>query len=169
MEISPLRCVLDTNVVIDFDTGGCLDALFALPLVLTVPDIIIADEYLSVDAEHLKALGLQVDSLTGPQVMDIIALGQQYVRPSRYDLAAYVLARDLSAILLTGDGSLRTLAKTTGVDCHGTLWLLDHIVSGGIAPAPQMAAALQRMLDSGSRLPKAACDQRLKRWQRSSQ
>ncbi len=106
MEISPLRCVLDTNVVIDFDTGGCLDALFALPLVLTVPDIIIADEYLSVDAEHLKALGLQVDSLTGPQVMDIIALGLQHVRPSRYDLAAYVLARDLPAILLTGDGSL---------------------------------------------------------------
>ena len=164
METSPLKCVLDTNIVIDFHEGDVLDALFSLPFTFFAPDLLLVSEFLSVDPIYLHRLGLAVHSLSGEQVIEIIALGQQARRPSFQDLAAFVLARNLSAVLLTGDRDLRRMASAHGIPHHGTLWLLDELVARRLLAPRQAGQALQRMLNSGSRLPAGECTRRLHRW-----
>jgi predicted nucleic acid-binding protein len=123
-----------------------------------------AGEYLSLDAGQLAGLGLQIRTMSGKQVLDVVTLRQQHARLSANDLFAYVPARDLEATLLTGDSGLRQLAADTGVPCHGTLWLLDGLVQHGLLQPHQAAEALTLMLDKGSRLPAVACNQRLRTW-----
>jgi predicted nucleic acid-binding protein len=159
-----LPCVLDTSVAIDLDEGACLEAIFGLPWQFAVPDVLLAAEYLSLDAGQLVASGLAVQNLSGEQVLAVVALRQQHPRLSANDLFAYVLARDLDATLLTGDGNLRALAEATGVSCHGTLWLLDELVHHELLPPDEAADALMRMLAGGSRLPATECSRRLGSW-----
>ncbi|MBE0467410.1 MAG: DUF3368 domain-containing protein [Candidatus Desulforudis sp.] len=66
--------------------------------------------------------------------------------------------------MLTGDKDLRTAAQDEGIVVHGTLWVLDQLVEQHAAPPHEIAAALKRMLQKGSRLPRLECEKRLRRW-----
>ena len=160
--------MLDSSVAIDFKDGGFLAFLFDLPMQLIVPDLLLSDEFLSLDHVELQAFGLQVRSLDGDQLLELITIRQQYPQLSVNDLAAYVLAHDLGAVLLTGDGNLRKVALANHVKCHGTLWLLDEIVRLQIATSQDAFRALQEMLEHGSRLPGDECQKRFTRWKTTS-
>jgi predicted nucleic acid-binding protein len=83
----------------------------------------------------------------------VLDLAENYVRPSREDLFALVLAKENDAILLSGDKSLRDAAREEGVKVHGTIWLLDQMVEYGIIDKRKRAASLKLMMKSGRRLP----------------
>ena len=85
--------------------------------------------------------------------MMVLELAERYIRPSREDLFALVLAKEISAVLLTGDGSLRDAATEEGVPVHGTIWLLDLMVEHKIINEQERAASLKLMKESGNRLP----------------
>ncbi|MHB0878727.1 MAG: hypothetical protein ACYC5O_22030 [Anaerolineae bacterium] len=87
-----------------------------------------------------------------------------YRKPSFEDLSALCLARSLGVLLVTNDNDLRRAASEMGVTCHGTLWLLDELVLHGICEVPEAASALKLILEKGSRLPRAECGARLRRW-----
>ena len=105
------------------------------------------------DGKDLVDLGLRVLELSGSQVLMVLDLAERYVRPSRQDLFALVLARETKAVLLTGDGSLREAAEREGVQVHGTIWLLDLMVDHEVIDRQERAASLKHMIESGSRLP----------------
>jgi predicted nucleic acid-binding protein len=94
-------------------------------------------------------------------VLKVADLAARYLRPSRQDLFALVLAETLGATLLTGDGALREAAREMGVEVHGTIWLLDQMMAHGIIDGQKRAQALRLMIDSGSRLPKDEVESRL--------
>ncbi|MFY9820974.1 MAG: hypothetical protein WAM82_06305 [Thermoanaerobaculia bacterium] len=103
---SRLLCVTDTNVWIDLDNAGLTDLIFRLPLNLQAPDVIVV-ELERPDGATLVGRGLQVRELTGSQVLEVARLARRYIRPSRSDLFALVLARSQGVMLLTGDRHLR--------------------------------------------------------------
>lgn len=94
-------------------------------------------------------------------MLKVADLAARYLRPSRQDLFALVLAETLGATLLTGDGALREAAREMGVEVHGTIWLLDQMMAHGIIDGQKRAQALRLMIDSGSRLPKDEVESRL--------
>jgi predicted nucleic acid-binding protein len=163
MPDSQPRCVVDTNIIIDFHRGDLLEAFFALPLTFLVPDVIVA-EMVTPDGQQLLAWGLESVSLTGEQVAAVVALAAVHRVPSINDLFALVLARTRTATLLTGDRALRQLAESEGLEVHGTLWLLDELVRLTIITATQAADGLDRMRAYGSRLPEGECRLRMRRW-----
>ncbi len=67
-------------------------------------------------------------------------------------------------MVLTGDGLLWTFAKESGIDVHGTLWLLDMLVGQGILTRPNAIQALQRMTEQKRRLPRAEVQKRIREW-----
>lgn len=93
-----------------------------------------------------------------------MALLARYRTVSANDLFALVLARMQKATLLTGDRHLTGVAGREGVATHGTLWVLDEMVCLGIIARGEAAQALEQMLERGSRLPQAECQQRLRQW-----
>lgn len=75
------------------------------------------------------------------------------------------MAEEIGCKLLTGDQALRKAAeKESNVVVHGVLWLLDQMIEHKILSKKKARASLQQMVDSGARLPRAACDERVKNW-----
>jgi predicted nucleic acid-binding protein len=164
MPTSPSIWVVDTSVLIDLHCGDILLVIFKFEQRIVAPDVIIAELH-EPDGQSLCDKGLQSIELTAEEVAEVGHLAQKYRRVSVSDLSALVLAKSVGGTLLTSDRHQREAAADMGVRVHGTLWLLDRAVEMGFLAPQEAASALQRMLDSGRRLPKRECETRLRRWQ----
>ncbi|MEN9937692.1 MAG: hypothetical protein RLZZ387_4271 [Chloroflexota bacterium] len=160
---SPLRHVIDTNILIDLHTGGILRQFFSFAQVVLAPDVIIA-ELREPSRETLIGLGIREVEFSGQEVAEVFALHGRYRRVSVNDLFALTLARREAVDLLTGDRHLRMAAEQEGVRVRGALWVLDGLVAQQHIPPLLAASALQLMLDQGRRLPAEKCDARLRLW-----
>ena len=164
-------CVVDANVWIDLSEGELLEEAFQLQsetgLSWMTPDLILAEEVLSVSASRLRELGVTERPLSGEELGRIPELSASYPRPSPKDLSLIVAAREEGGILVSGDGALRDAASSEGLPVHGILWVLDQLVEEEITPGPRAASALRAMLEAGSRLPASAVEKRLRRWEKS--
>jgi predicted nucleic acid-binding protein len=160
---SPRAVITDANIWIDLNRGGITAEAFKLDLVFKTPDLV-AHEILSPSAASLKRSGLHVVELPGTRVLEIIQLARKYPRPSRPDLSALVLAAAEGAILLTGDKALRAAGEEEGIEVRGLLWLLDEMVKSQVLTGGKAIAALQQMLENGSRLPQSDCERCIQAW-----
>jgi len=86
--------------------------------------------------ESLVRLGLRVEEVSKEGVARALRYRQQRASLSVPDCFALALAKERQWLLLTGDGKLRELAGSEGVECHGVLWLLDMMEEAG-TPAIQ--------------------------------
>jgi hypothetical protein len=155
--------VTDTNIWVDLENGGILVDVFSLPYQFLIPDFAIL-ELIRPRWETLHVLGLEANELAAEQVIELTQLRLVHMSLSVTDLAAYLLAKTLKSILLTGDWRLNELANATGLSCHGVLWVLDEIVYFKVLTPGQTATALRRMLERGARLPTEECNMRLAIW-----
>ena len=156
-----LLLVSDTNILLDWEDGGRLDALFMLGATLAVPDLLLAAE-LADRADRLRALGLEVRPLRPEGLLRAADLARRHRKPSRIDLLALALAEQERCALLTGDRDLRVAAAAEGVAVHGTLWLAEQAVAvGAIAPA-DLQEVYRRMRAAGRRLPWKEIDAQLR-------
>lgn len=158
-----LLLVTDTNIWIDLENGSLLDTIVDLPYQLIMTDFA-ADELFPNQWARLMALGIQVYPLSPEQISDIYDLNQQHKTVSTTDISSLVLARDLPAILLSGDNPLRKLAEEFAIEVHGVLWVLDKIVQHQLISPQRACAALKRILAENARLPKGPCQKRLGLW-----
>jgi predicted nucleic acid-binding protein len=161
----PLACVADTSVILDLVAGNLLSRLVKASVGLRVPDVVVAEELLSVDGQRLANQGLlQVIELPGELVIETAALMERYRRPSQNDLFGLALARAEHLKLVTGDAALRRAAETEGVETHGVLWLLDGLVEQNELSPAEACRALGKMIEAGTRLPLTEVRARLERW-----
>lgn len=155
--------ISDTNIWIDFQYAGLLDALFSLPFTYVSTDFVL-EELTIQDADDLRARGLVVQGLDGDVMLRLSALMASHNNSSLADVSCYLLARDTSQPLLTGDGRLRRQAQRDGLQVHGALWLLDQLVAHKVIELAVAAAGLRVMLEAGARLPEDECRSRIERW-----
>lgn len=160
--------VLDTCVCLDLYCGQMIASAMRLPLNYLIPDLVWVE--ISRPEEASQFAVIPIRSLSGSQVSRVYALRQdkRCRRLTIGDVAAFVMAEDLGAVLLTNDRDLRTLADEEGVVCHGTLWLLDMLVSSRVIDPGQAAESLERIVKEGSWLPKKECDSRLAQWRKDN-
>lgn len=65
---------------------------------------------------------------------------------------------------MTGDGTLRKKTLAEKMRVKGTLWVLDQLVAEDAISHADAGAALERMLESGSFLPRNECSIRMEKW-----
>lgn len=165
MMTSRSRLIIDTNVLIDLHHGNVLDGLFRLPYLFIAPDVVI-EELQEPDGSDLMRMGLKSGELSGERVLEVEQLFLHHANIAVNDLFALVLAASMNLPLLTGDSRLRKLAARHNVKVHGTLWVLDEMVSHEILKPVEAARALRAMQERGSRLPLADCEERLRFWEK---
>ena len=83
---------------------------------------------------------------------------------SLVDLSAYLLAKDLGAILITGDQGLRQIAIQDHLQVHGVLWILDELLRTGIIEYSLACVRLEQIIEKGARLPREDCQKRFIEW-----
>jgi len=154
--------VSDTSVLIDIEDGGLTSSMFSLPNTsFCVPDVLFEQE-LRKDHSHLQDIGLSLFALSGDSVAKVYTLAQKHGKVSRLDLFALQLAREKSALLLTGDKALCKVAAKYRIECHGTIWLVERMIEQKIIHAAVARNAYGRMRATGSRLPWEDAERRLK-------
>ena len=85
---------------------------------------------------------------------------------SIHDGFSYALAESCpGCILLTGDGSLRALARRQKIEVHGVLWVVDELHVHAISATETLLKALQSMAkDQTVRLPQRELADYIKRY-----
>lgn len=109
-------------------------------------------------------MGLQTQSLSSALVLELVQLRVAHRQLSVIDISAFLVARELSGILLSGDRRLIQLAHSHGVEAHGLLWLLDEMIYHEVLASRKAASALESIITLGARLPEEECRQRLAIW-----
>ncbi len=161
--------VTDTSFWVDLRDGDILFLPFQLSFKWITTDLVAELEFpkhIPDLAESLYTKGLDPKKLESVLVeqMGVLSQTKEAGRLSKPDLSCFVLARSRKATLITSDKPLKNFAELEGVEVHGTLWVLDLLVNGGVMAPRHAAQALIRMLEKGSYLPKEECEQRIKAW-----
>ncbi len=155
--------VSDTSVLIDLERGSFLEAVFRLPVEFAVPDLLYERELKDHGGPMLINLGLRVEELDGNAVA--LALAYRRIRRSLSlpDSFALSLAKTYSWTLLSGDARLRAAALEEDVECHGVLWLLDHLQGHRILGQDALIEGLRRIAaHPRCRLPRTEVRARLR-------
>ena len=158
--------ISDANILIDMEAGGLLRLMFRLDFRFAVPDVLFEMEL----REHhpgLARFGLRRMELSGDSVryVETLASDARAKGVGRYDLFALALARQENCLLLTGDTLLRTLAEEEGREVHGTLWLVEQMVSAGFIKPKRARQAYDAMRKVGRRLPWEEVEEQLRRFE----
>lgn len=155
--------VSDSNIIIDMTIGELTRRMFQLEDVIATPDVLYREELAEHHAE-LPALGLRIEPLSDQGVTEVTRLVQVYRGPSTNDLFALVLAKERQWTLLTGDGPLREAAVAEDVEVHGTIWMIDRMITANVISAARARTALDLMRDGQRRLPWDLADEMLGRY-----
>lgn len=156
--------VTDTNIWIDLQNGSLIEHVFDLPYRFVAPDLARL-ELRSVSWDHLASAGLVFMELSPDLISELVRIRGDFPGLSVIDLAAFVLAKDLQATLVSGDRQLTELAKAAEISTHGVLWLLDQIVNLEMIGPVAGALSLRTMIESGARLPREEIRLRLSVWE----
>lgn len=158
------RCIIDASILLDFVAGDIFDTLFSLPFEFSTSDIVADEVSNSFSIEDLKRCGIKFVELDEDMVDEIGVLQGEHEELSPNDLSVYLLAKKHNAILVSGDGPLRTQADINHVEFHGTLWLLDELVIRDLIATTDASHALMMMLDNKRWLPRSECEKLIKKW-----
>jgi len=144
--------ISDANIFIDLEVCGILSKMFELPYTFAVPDILYIEE-LEEQHSDLPGYGLLVKKLNISSIEYALSLHNQYRGASDNDLFAFVLAKQERCPLITGDGKLRKLAKSEGVELKGTIWVIEQFIIEGLLDCDSAQVAFDIMESKERRLP----------------
>ena len=148
-----LLLISDANILIDMEAGQLMEKLFQLPMQFAMPDILYWEE-IEPGTPGLQVLGLKILEVRGEYVRYASELPDKYgTAPSPNDYLALALARQEDCPLLTGDQSLKAVARAEDVTVMGTVWLLQAMVENRLLSVDESIAALALMKESRRRLP----------------
>lgn len=123
--------VSDTSCVIDLHKAGLLEEFVCVRESIVIPQPLFDDEAITLsetEKHRLIDLGLQVETMPGPQVAKAGQYFNRYRRLKIHDCFALTVAEDTEqSVLLTGDKRLNSVAQGHGVRAHGVLWATDLI------------------------------------------
>lgn len=158
--------VNDSSALIDLAKTRLLENLLRLPYRFVIPDVLYADELITLHhyrREQLLDIGFVLGELDGPQVGKASEYGHRYPTLSLNDCFALVMAETTpDAVLLTGDRRFRRVAEQHRVETHGILWILDQLLERGAVDPAILRDALQSLVrDPTVRLPAKEVERRI--------
>lgn len=155
--------VSDTNIWIDLERGGLLAQVFSLPHEFVTTDFVWYELH-HPNGESLQALGLTVEPLSAPEVLNLEQLKKDLNNSSIADVSCFYLAESRRWTLLTNDGAVRKAGQRRQLDVRGVLWLMDELYINQVVTGEKLTKALDAMLEAGARLPAAECDRLKAKW-----
>lgn len=163
--------VTDTSCMIDLIKASLLEDFLQLPYSFVMPNTLFEDEWISIsDGEKiaLKERGLEVRELPGTSVTRAQRYFNKHNPLKLNDCFSLTLAEDIeNSILLTGDGLLRDVSRSNGIEVRGVLWITDELEKHNLVSLPRLYDALQLFHDDDLVfLPRNKIVQRLKRLSR---
>jgi predicted nucleic acid-binding protein len=139
--------VTDACIFIDIHHLKLTPHLFLLPLEIHST----VDVYNELYEEHKQLLQafVAVGKLTLHRLVDtdrqLISSSDFPSGLSEADKSALYVAANINAMLLSSDKLVRRYARTKSIDCHGMLWVLEHLVHFQVLPADEATEKLKEL------------------------
>lgn len=164
--------VCDANILIDLLQVDLFNVFLKLRWEMHVPpDVVdeVQEENSDLLIQAINSRDILIPVFTPEELFRIQDYKARYQPLSIQDCSCLFIAEKLSAVLLTGEKKLKTIATTShGIQVHGILWVFDHFLVVKRLITPHMAHTdLSQLLTLNSCLPKAECEGLLKRWRKS--
>lgn len=163
--------VQDANVLIDLELAGLFDLWFQLGVETHTTDLIKSELE---DGGHVQALAyfksgqVREHGLSFEELAQISELEREVGSKAKFnDCSVLFLAMKLDAMLISGDKALRKAGRARHVEVHGTLWMMDQLVSHKVMTGEVAAAKLEHLLSLERYLPAEECELRLRKWKQS--
>ena len=160
--------VCDANILIDLLQIDLFNAFFKLKWEVHVPPDVV-DEVQEANSDQLaraiQSREILLPIFTPEELFHIQDYKAKYQPLSIQDCSCLFLAENLSAILLTGERKLKTVATSShGINVHGVLWIFERPRRKKIITRRKAHAGLSQLITLNNRLPKSECERLLKRW-----
>lgn len=164
--------VCDGNILIDLLQVDLFNAFLKLKWEMHVPPDVV-DEVQEANSDQLaqaiRSSEILLPVFTPEELFNIQDYKARYLPLSIQDCSCLLLAGNLSAILLTGERKLKSIATAShGIQVHGVLWLFERLVEKKIITPRKAHARLSQLITLNNRLLKAECERLLKRWGKCS-
>ena len=166
--------IKDASVLIDLANGELIGHWFSLEVETIITDSVYreikAGRQFETISPFVDAGLIAIDVVPDSEAAIWLATSQQFsdeLRISFPDATALICALKRNALLLTGDGALRSGAQSKGVEVRGVLWVLDMLLWADSISFIEAIDSLQKILDEGARLPIIECERRTENWNRS--
>jgi len=163
---APTVVVNDASCLIDLRKAKLLHLLVQLPCRLVIPLPVRESELLRFTPQEWAILdaGIEVFDLPPELVTEAVAVKAEFPGLSPNDCFCLVTTRLYeNAILLTGDGQLRSVASNDGRRVHGVLWVVDELRRLALCNDAVIIEALEGWRDDPAvRLPPSEITRRLR-------
>ena len=159
--------VSDTNIFIDLFELGLIDSLFKIGWTIHTNTFVLNE--LTNDMQRTELLEhseLIVEEYDDPlSLLSVRLLFDKRLRTglSFTDCSVISQGIKLDCPILTGDGKMRKTAKEMSVECHGILYVLDHII-GTLLSFDQGIQVLEKLKRTNPRVPLVEIDNRVKKY-----
>ena len=163
--------VSDTNVFIDLISIGLQEQFFQLPLEVHTTDMVVFEIKRSGQSDIIKDLiercCIKVKTHTPEEMQPFFLAEHKRYNLSPADFSVLTYSKNNNYVLLTGDGNLRKVAISEGVNVHGTIYIIAEMVEHHILTELQGAQKLEMLLNINQRLPKSIINRLIERWRGS--
>lgn len=157
--------VNDASILFDLLDIDLVDEFCQLPYEKILTDTILGE----FDQETLRGYHavfdqglIKIHPLSVDQLNSVIALQRSLSSALSFpDFSCFFLAKELAAMLLTGDKPLRKVARKNRIRAHGILWVFDQLVSNNILDHRKAHQKLSLLMKINKRLPQKECERRL--------
>lgn len=148
--------VTDANIFFDLIGIGALGLIFQLEHEVHTT-VLVLDECSPEDMAEIQAFitsgRLHVRTFTVTELHEVGDTGRRKgLRPP--DRSVLYLAKELSGIVLTGDGDIRKECSDMALECHGTLWCIAELLRNGHYDKTRCLGVLDALQTINKWLPK---------------
>lgn len=159
--------ITDTNVFFDIIGINALPEFFALPYEICTTDFVLSEILRSHQKEQMKMFILEekltIFTLTDYEIEDVKAFLTNRSFKGITDKTVLWKAKQLSSILLTGDGKLRKEAIEQGVEVHGSIWVVENLLERHLIEKATAVILLKKLKEINSNLPMDDINKLIKR------
>jgi predicted nucleic acid-binding protein len=163
----------DASVVIDILQMGLLREFLDLRWQVIISALVVSEVQDAGSGELDDAVRLGQVTILNFDSSDLEQIQEYslaYPGLSIPDCSCLHLAKEKSAILLTGERLLRSIASGPHtLEVHGLLWVLDQLVAKKILSYRHAHSKLERQMAINKRLPLSECKKRLSNWSKKGE
>ncbi len=158
--------VNDANILFDLLDIDLIDEFCRLPFEKMITEAVLGefdDQTLQSYQKTFESGQIEIYPLNADQLEKVVLLKNTYSAALSFpDCSCLFLAKELSAILLTGDKPLRKTAREEKIRVHGSLWVMDQLVKENIIDHKKAFEKLTLLMKVNKRLPIPECEKRLR-------
>ena len=157
--------ITDTNVLFDVIKIGALAEFFSIDYeicttVFVIEEIIPTPQRELVDTfirtKHLTVFAFSSEEIEAVENFDTERSFKRFT-----DKSVIWKSLQMKCPMLTGDRKMREVAEKMGIEVHGSIWIIDVLISKNLISATRAITLFEQLLLTNSRLPRDEIERRI--------